>query len=329
MKHGWKTMLFVFISVMLFSGCGFQADISDVQEEAIAEDMIVVGFSQLGSESVFRTANTKSIQSALTKEKGYFLLYNNARQKQENQIKAIRSFISQQVDYIVFAPVTESGWETVLKEAKAANIPVILVDRKVDVEDLSLYTTWIGSNMEEEGRKAGRWLETELRKQEREKEDINILVLRGTEGASATIGRTEGFHEIAKKHANWNILEEPCAEFTTAKGEEVMTEMLQKYSDIDVIISQNDDMTFGAIDAMGDMAKEVILISFDATREALNLVQQGIINVDIECNPLQGEYVEHTIWSIENGLTVLKSTIVEENVFSIENVDDYLLDRVY
>ena len=145
-------------------GCGIFSSVSveDAEGDGYGgenDNLVVVGFSQIGSESVWRTAHTASIQAALTKENGYFLIFDNARQKQENQIKALRSFISQRVDYIVFSPVTESGWDTVLEEAKEAGIPVILMDRMVEVEDASLYNTWIGPHTEEEGRKDGRWLD--------------------------------------------------------------------------------------------------------------------------------------------------------------------------
>ena len=299
------------------------------------ENLIVVGFSQLGSESVWRTANSESIQGALTRENGFFLEFNNARQKQENQIKAIRGFISQRVDYILFSPATENGWETVLQEAKEAGIPVILVDRKASLEDASLYTAWVGSDMVSEGEKAGIWLEDYLKAEGREEEEINIVVLQGTVGSSAQLERTKGFQNIAREHPNWHILKQEPADFTTAKGKEVMEAFLMTYSDIDVVISPNDDMTFGALQAMEDegittgVDGEVILISFDAVREALELVAQGVINVDIECNPEQGEYILEILRKLENGETVDKENIVEEKVFTKENVDEYLDTRTY
>ena len=180
------------------------------------ENLIVVGVSQIGSESVWRTANTASIQRAFTKENGYFLIFKNARQKQENQIKALRSFISQRVDYIAFSPITERGWDTVLQEAKEAGIPVILIDRRVRVSDDSLYTAWVGPDFVNEGRMAGEALEDCLKRNRRQDESIHIVVLKGTEGASSTIGRTRGFSSVAENHKNWNILEQEDAEFTTA-----------------------------------------------------------------------------------------------------------------
>lgn len=192
--------------ILILSGCVKEYGMEDT-ENTVDENLIVVGVSQVGSESVWRTANTASIQNILTKENGYFMIFNNARQKQENQIKALRSFISQRVDYIVFSPITEDGWETVLQEAKEAGIPVILIDRKVKLSDQSLYTTWIGSDFYKEGRMAGNILDEYLTKQHRQEESIRIVVLQGTEGATATIGRTNGFNEVAEAHENWLILE--------------------------------------------------------------------------------------------------------------------------
>ncbi len=326
------------LMISVLTGCVGQFNISREQEESSAADegdLVVVGVSQVGSESVWRTANTVSIQEAFTSEKGYFLLFSNARQKQENQIKAIRRFISRQVDYIVFSPITESGWDIVLQEAKDAEIPVILMDRQVDVEDDSLYTAWVGSDFHREGNNAGIWLEEYLVEQNRQDEQIHIVVLQGTEGATAAIGRTEGFQEIADTHENWIILEQVDAEYTTAKGREVMESLLIKYEDIDVVVSQNDDMTFGALDAMNRRGistgteGDVILISFDAVKAALKLVEQGVINVDIECNPRQGELVEQIIQALERGEEVDKTFYMEEQVFTPENVGEYLDDRDY
>lgn len=334
-------IIFVLSSLLLtmaLSGCGSFWDVApeDILSETEAEeDLIVVGFSQLGSESLWRSANSESIQGTLTRENGFFLEFNNARQKQENQIKAIRGFISQRVDYIIFSPVTEGGWETVLQEAKDADIPVILVDRKASVSDDSLYTAWVGSDMHKEGEKAAIWLEDYLIETGREDEQINIVVLQGTVGSSAQIERTAGFNAIASSHPEWHIRAQESADFTTAKGKEVMEQFLARIPDIDVIISQNDDMTFGALQALEEngistgVNGDVVLISFDAVYDALELVSEGIINVDIECNPEQGEYIMELIRKLENGEAVEKENCVEEKVFTQENVDQYLGMRTY
>lgn len=326
----------VLIAIMIVGETeGFFLSPSSQNEETVSDDLIVVGISQLGSESVWRTANTESIQSSLSRQNGFFAIFNNARQKQDNQIKTIRDYISQGVDYIVFAPVTENGFESVLQEAKENNIPVILMDRTVNVKDKSLYVTHVGSNMTEEGKKAGKWLEDELKKKNRQDEEINIVVLQGTIGSSAQIGRERGFNEIANNNPNWNILEIANADFTTTKGKEEMTRLLNKYEDIDVVVSQNDDMTFGAVDAINEKGLttgingDIMIISFDACKEALIMVYNGQINVDIECNPLQGEYIVDVINALERGEEVEKEYFVDEQVFTKENVRDYLTERQY
>ena len=195
-------------SAILLSGCqvteerqretAYTSAISQTETQ-IDENLIVVGVSQVGAESDWRIAQTNSIKESLTAENGFYMIFDNAQQKQENQIKAIRNFILQEVDYIVLDPIVMSGWDNVLQNAKEAEIPVILVDRDVEVDDDSLYVTSVVTDMVAEGRNAGYWLEDYLEKQGREDEDIQIVMLLGTEGASAQIGRTKGFTEIAAK----------------------------------------------------------------------------------------------------------------------------------
>lgn len=323
---------FLFVSHRIFRGSTWN-DMKQGVVDPETKDLIIVGFSQLGSESGWRTTHTTSVQNALTKDAGYFLIFSNARQMQENQIKAIRSFISQRVDYIIFAPVIEDGWDTVLQEAKDAGIPVIAIDRMVNVEDDSLYTAWIGTDALEEGKKAGKWLEQYLGENKKEDEAVNIVVLQGTIGSTAEIGRTKGFEEIAGQHNNWRILESVSGEFTANKGKEVMQKILYRYPDIDVLVSQNDDMTMGAIEAMQEAGVsfgergQVTVISFDATRDALELVAEGKINVDIECNPIQGAYIDEIIQKLENGEPIEKIYVVEEEVVTKENVADFLENR--
>ena len=317
-------------SAILLSGCqvteerqretAYTSAISQTETE-IDENLIVVGVSQVGAESDWRIAQTNSIKESLTAENGFYMIFDNAQQKQENQIKAIRNFILQEVDYIVLDPIVMSGWDNVLQNAKEAEIPVILVDRDVEVDDDSLYVTSVVTDMVVEGRNAGYWLEDYLEKQGREDEDIQIVMLLGTEGASAQIGRTKGFTEIAGQHENWKILEQLDGDFTQAKGRESMETLLKKYDDIDVVISENDNMTFGAIDAIQDAGRscgpggDMIMISFDAVRAALEAMQAGEINADFECNPLQGPKLAETIKRLENGEEVEKVQYIEETYF--------------
>lgn len=285
-----------------------------------SDELIVVGYAQVGAESDWRTANTESFKSTFTEENGYKLIFDDAQQKQENQIKAIRSFIQQDVDYIVVAPVVETGWEAVLQEAEEAGIPVILSDRMMDVDE-SLYECWVGGNFIKEGEDAGKWLADYLEAAGRGEEDINLVTLQGTIGASAQVGRTEGFGNILAEHSNWNMLDKQTGEFTQAKGQEVMESFLKSYDDIDVVVAENDNMAFGAIDAIKAAGKtcgpegDIIIISFDAVKAAFDAMIAGDLNAAFECNPLHGPRVDEIIQKLEKGESVEKIQYVDEAYF--------------
>ena len=270
---------------------------------AAADDTITVGFSQVGAESDWRTANTESMKSTFSEENGYELIFDDAQQKQENQLTAIRNFIQQEVDYILLAPVTETGWDTVLQEAKDADIPVIIVYRMVDVSDDSLYTTWIGTDSLLEGRKAAEWLNAYTTAKGIDAKDVNIVDIQGTIGSTAQIGRSKGLEEGVDNYG-WNLLAQQSGEFTQAKGQEVMESMLKQYDNINVVYCENDNEAFGAIDAIeaagktvgSDIANgEIMVISFDTTNAGLTDTLAGKITCDDECNPLHGPRAEALI----------------------------------
>ncbi|WMC94254.1 ABC transporter substrate-binding protein [Kineothrix sp. MB12-C1] len=287
--------------------------------EAASDELIVVGYAQVGAESDWRTANTESFKTTFTEENGYQLIFDDAQQKQENQIKAIRSFIQQEVDYIVVAPVVETGWETVLEEAKEAGIPVILSDRMMDVSDDSLYECWVGGNFIKEGEDAAAWVKSYLESQGRGEEEINIVTLQGTIGASAQVGRTDGFANGMQD--NWVMLDKQTGEFTQSKGQEVMESFLKQYPDIDVVVCENDNMAFGAIDAIKAAGKtcgpegDIIVISFDAVAAAFDAMIAGDLNATFECNPLHGPRVAEIIQKLRAGETVEKIQYVDEAYF--------------
>jgi len=276
--------------------------------------LVTVGFSQVGAESDWRTANTESMKSTFTEENGYTLIFDDAQQKQDNQITAIRNFIQQEVDYIVLAPIAETGWDTVLQEAKDAGIPVIIVDRMIDVSDDSLFTSWVGSDFRAEGDKAVAWLEEEYA----DADTLNIVHLQGTIGSSAQIGRTEALDAGIEANDTWNLVAQQTGEFTQAKGQEVMESILKQNSEIDVVYAENDNMAFGAIDAAGKTVGvdgDITIISFDATNAGLQMVLDGKINYNVECNPLHGPRVAELIEMLENGETPEKLNYVEEEAF--------------
>ena len=282
-------------------------------------DVITVGFSQVGAESDWRTANSESMKSTFSTENGYNLIFDDAQQKQENQIAAIRNFIQQEVDYIVLAPVTESGWDTVLQEAKDAEIPVIIVDRMVNVSDDSLYTAWVGSNFKLEGQKACEWLKAYA--EAKGMSEVNIVDIQGTIGASAQIGRTEALNEAVEANG-WNLLAQQTGEFTQAKGQEVMESMLKQYDNINVVYCENDNEAFGAIEAIKAAGKtvgpdgDILLMSFDTTKQGITDTLSGDIIVNTECNPLHGPRVEQIIKQLQAGETPEKQAYVEEGIYA-------------
>lgn len=314
------------LALLLLCACG---GASPPEEESL----IRVGFSQLGSESDWRLANTKSMTAALSEENGFELILDNAKQRQENQLLAIRNFIQEKVDYIVLAPIMESGWADVLQEAKAAGIPVIIVDRQISVGDEELYSCWVGSDFREEGEQAMRWLEESLRRQEREGEPLRILHIRGTDGATAQIGRTAALEEAVRQHPEWEIVGVLPGEYTEAKSYELVRDFLKTDREIDVIYSENDNMSFGAMRALDEAGitygagGAVTIISFDAVHDALQLCLEGKINACMECNPLHGPRVAALIQQIQAGETPDKQNYVEETLFSTDSLTEALVQE--
>ena len=328
-----KRFLGVLLSVAMvaavLAGCGSSGtkETAAASEAASGEteaagntgDVITVGFSQVGAESDWRTANSESMKSTFSTENGYNLIFDDAQQKQENQIAAIRNFIQQEVDYIVLAPVTESGWDTVLQEAKDAEIPVIIVDRMVNVSDDSLYTAWVGSNFKLEGQKACEWLKQYAAA--KNMSEVNIVDIQGTIGASAQIGRTEALNEAVEANG-WNLLAQQTGEFTQAKGQEVMESMLKQYDNINVVYCENDNEAFGAIEAIKAAGKtvgpdgDILVMSFDTTKQGITDTLSGDIIVNTECNPLHGPRVEQIIKQLQAGETPEKQAYVEEGIYA-------------
>ncbi len=333
--------LLMCILLLAAAGCGAAGNDSSDAKDSVAsgspadksgEALITIGFSQVGAESDWRVANTGSMKSALSEENGFKLVFADAQQKQENQIKAVRDFIAQDVDVIAIAPVTETGWETVLGEAKDAGIPVIIVDRMIKVSDDSLFSCWIGSDFHKEGVNAAQWL-IDYVKNKGLTGTQNIVVLQGTIGSSAEIGRTKGFDETIGKESGFKILAEQTGEFTQAKGQEVMESLLKQYKDINIVVAQNDNMAFGAIDALKAAGKtpgkDVVIVSFDAVKAAFQAMIKGDMNVSVECNPLHGPKVAELAKKLMNDEKVEKIQYVEEKIYPAEGAAAEIANRKY
>ena len=297
---------------------------------AQADKKITLGFSQIGAESEWRTANTKSIKDA-AEAAGINLKFSDAQQKQENQIKAIRSFIAQKVDVIAFSPVVETGWEPVLREAKAAKIPVILTDRAVNVKDDSLWVTFMGSDFIEEGRRAANWL---VEKTKDNAGPINIVELQGTVGSAPAIDRKKGFEEVIKDKAKFKIIRSQTGDFTRAKGKEVMEAFLKaEGKKINVLFAHNDDMAIGAIQAIEEAGmkpgKDILIVSIDAVKGAFQAMMAGKLNVSVECSPLLGPQLMSAVKDLMAGKTLPKRIVTNEGVFPAETAAKEFPNRKY
>jgi simple sugar transport system substrate-binding protein len=285
---------------------------------------LVVGYAQLGAESEWRTANTASVKEA-AEELGVTLKFSDAQQKQENQIKAIRSFIAQKVDVIGVPPVVETGWETVFQEAKDAGIPIILVDRRADVPE-DLYVTYLGSDFVEEGRKAALEMNKLL------PDGGKIVELVGTVGSAPANDRAKGFRE--KLNPNIEIIDSQSGDFTRAKGKEVMEAFMKKYGkDIAAVYAHNDDMALGAIQSIEEYGlkpgSDVKIVSIDAVRGAFQAMVDGKLNVTVECNPLLGPQFYDLALKVVNGESVPKWIPSEESVYYPDNAAEILPTRKY
>jgi len=296
-------------------------------ESAAASDTIVLGFSQVGAESGWRAANTKSIQDTLTQENGFDLKFSDAQQKQENQIQAIRSYIQQQVDVIAFSPVVETGWDAVLEEAKAAGIPVVLTDRAVDSDDDTLYESFIGSDFVEEGKRAGEWAVEQY-----DGEGYKAVELQGTTGAAPMIDRQQGFAD-AIAGSDIEMIDSQTGNFTRTEGKQVMEGFLQKYDDIDLVFAHNDDMGLGAIEAIEAAGKvpgkDIKIITVDGVKDGMQALADGKINYIVECNPLLGPDLAEIAKKVVAGEEVEKRIVTQDEAFDQEAAKAALPDRQY
>jgi simple sugar transport system substrate-binding protein len=294
---------------------------------------IVMGYSQIGAESEWRTACTNSVKAAAA-EYNIDLRFADAQQKQENQLQAIRTFIRQKVDIIAFTPVVSTGWEAILKECLDAKIPTICVDRTIDGPD-SLFTAFIGSDFKTEGVMAANWLVGYMNKIGKGSQDpINVVELQGTVGAAAATDRQVGFKEILDKNPNYKIIKSQTGNFTRAEGKQVMEAFLKSDGDkIDVLFAHNDDMAIGAIQAIEEYGKkpgtDIIIVSVDAVKGAFDAMMAGKLNATIECNPLLGPQVMQTAIDILNGKSVAKTVFSVDGQFDQSNAAAAYPSRKY
>ena len=312
---------------VLLAGCTARKE----AEERAEEPALLLGFSQLGWESAWRLANTESIKREAERA-GVSLMYDNAEQKQERQIKAIREFIAYQVDVIAFSPIVETGWDNVLQEARDAGIPVLTTDRMIQTADESLCAGFVGSDFYQEGVSAGKFL---VEKMQREGlGELNIVELSGTLDSTPMLQRAAGFRDAIKDYPNLHLIDSMSGDFFRPKGRECMKALLEKYEKIDVLYSHNDAMALGAIDVMEEAGlepgKDVIIITVDGEQAAIDLLKEGRINCVVECKPDIGEMVMDLAKQLAAGEEIPRATYSKEQVFTEYDEDlDAIAPRGY
>jgi simple sugar transport system substrate-binding protein len=296
------------------SACGVKEP-----EPAIA-DRIVLGFSQVGDESEWRSSSTNDIKNAAERA-GIQLVFENALQKRDNQIKALRSFILNGVDVIAFSPIVEEGWDNVLGEAKDAGIPVILIDRYIKTEKDDLYCAFIGSDFFLEGVRAAEWMVARFARQPG---PIRVAEISGTEFSSPTIGRYEGLRTVFGENPKFVVVASVSGDFMRSKGIECMETILDKTDSIDILYAHNDDMAIGAIEVLEERGiapgRDIAIVSVDAQRSGLAALKEGKINCIVECNPYVGDELMELVKNIVNKAPYLSHTYVEEKVYT--DMDD-------
>jgi ABC-type sugar transport system substrate-binding protein len=319
-----KKSLALLMLLSLVAGC------SDGSRENGAEHPLVLGFSQIAAEANWDTANANSIRNA-AREAGINLLLDDAHRSQEKQVAQLRDFVHQRVDVIAFSPVVENGWEAVLREVRSAGIPVILMDRTIEVSDDSLYVSLIGSDFVEEGRQAGRWL---LENTRDVPGDIDIVELQGTVGSAPANDRKQGFAEAIAAEQRYHIIRSQSADFDRARAREVMSEFLQAEGRrIRVLFAHSDTMALGAVEAIEAAGlkpgTDILVVSIEGSRKALEAIVAGKLNVTVECSPLLGPQLMAVVKELAAGKAVPRRVITQESVFTRENAAAELPNRAY
>ncbi|ADT85619.1 galactofuranose ABC transporter, galactofuranose-binding protein YtfQ [Vibrio furnissii] len=278
---------------------------------------LTVGFSQIGSESGWRAAET-AVSKVEAEKRGITLKISDAQQKQENQIKAVRSFIAQGVDAIFIAPVVQTGWGPVLEEAKDDGIPVFLLDRGITVDDDSLYTTAITADNVLEGNVAGQWLIDQV-----QGKPCNVVELQGTVGASVAIDRKQGFSNAISAVDNIRIVRTQSGEFTRSKGKEVMESFIKAENNgknICAVFAHNDDMAIGAIQAIKEAGlkpgSDIFIVSIDAVPDIFKAMMNGEANATVELTPnMAGPAFDALMAMKDNGTLPPKKIVTESTLY--------------
>lgn len=324
-----RTVVVAAASAVLLAACGSGQAPGGGAESGSDGGALTMGFSQVGAESGWRTANTKSIQDA-AKDAGVDLKFSDANGEQENQISAIRSFVQQGVDVIAFSPVVRTGWDAVLLEAQNAGIPVILTDRAVDTQEPDVYKTFLGADFVDEGRRAGDWV---VQQYASAPGPVNIVQLEGTTGADPAIDRNSGFADAISANPNLRVIASQTGDFTRSGGKQVMEAFLKANPQIDMVFSQNDDMGLGAMEAIEAAGKkpgqDIKIVTIDATHDGMQALADGKFNYIVECNPLLGPQLMDLAKQVVAGEPVPERVVTPDEAFDQQQAAAVLPDRKY
>jgi galactofuranose transport system substrate-binding protein len=313
----------------VLAACGSGPAPSSGSGEGGGGGQITMGFSQVGAESGWRTANTTSIQDA-AKAADVNLKFSDANGEQENQISAIRSFVQQRVSVIAFSPVVRTGWDAVLLEAKNAGIPVILTDRAVDTQEKDVYKTFLGADFVQEGKWAGEWTVKEYASAPG---PVNIVQLEGTTGSDPALERSSGFADAIGANPNLKVIASQTGDFTRSGGKQVMEAFLKANPKIDMVFAQNDDMALGAVEAIEAAGKkpgqDIKIVAIDATHDGMQATADGKFNFLVECNPLLGPQLMDIAKKVVAGEAVPARIVTPDQTFDQQQAKAALPDRKY
>ncbi len=327
--------LFLVVCAVVIAACGKDSSKKPLNDKGASDEskLITIGYVQSGTGAAWSFANVESIQQSCTEENGINLIYQNAEDDFDRQIEIVRSYIEQKVDLISFTPIVSEGWDEVLKEAKDAGIPVIVMDRMVETQDDTLYNCWIGSNFLLEGYKAADWLIEYMKSLKLDKEEYKVALFQGTIGASAEIGRTQGVEEMLNAEGNYKFVYKDTGDFNHDGGVRNMEKVLEQNLDIDILIAENDDMALGAIEVMEKNGikpgQDIVIVSFDGINAAFQAMIEGKINCVMECNPLTGKLLANAAKTVMNGDPISKRNYVQEEIFPADTAADYIDNRKY
>ena len=327
MKKFLVVLLMLAIVAPAFAGGGRQSS----APAAGSPRIITVGFAQCkADESDWRMANTRSMLNSFNVP-GYRLIMSDSNNDAAKQVSYVQGFINMEVDYIVIAAVNMDGWDIVLRNARNAGIPVILVDRNINAAE-DLWTCYVGPDFKVEGQKATAWMEKHFGGK-----PVNIVNLQGQLDSGAQVGRSAALDDGVAKNANWTLLARQTGNWSTGAAKQITASWIRQYGDrINCVYAENDNMADGAIQALQEAGKKVggsdgvAIISFDANRPYLQMTLAGLINCNVECNPLHGPRVKGIIDNLEKGIQPKKIEYIEEEAFYWDTITQAIIDaRLY